>query len=85
VSRLAPDSWESATARAFIAYLLGDVKSASDLCDAAVQKNNRNADIFYLKGLTLLKRGRAREAKILFQRALEIDPNHIDSKKLCGT
>jgi tetratricopeptide (TPR) repeat protein len=79
-ARLAAGGWEGETSEAAIRLLEGKPAECLQRARKARDLNPGNADSFYLAGQALLRLGRRYEAKSEFERALEADVNHRDSR-----
>jgi tetratricopeptide (TPR) repeat protein len=55
---------------------------ALDHWHAVIKRNENNSDLWFLGALSLVNKGRASEAGALCQRALALDPHHVDAAKL---
>jgi len=54
-------------------------KTERGLCENEIQGSPRKARVYSAFGTELMKQGKAGEAKLMFQRAIELDPNEGDA------
>jgi Flp pilus assembly protein TadD len=78
--RLSPGGWRSETAKAALLVLEGRHKESLERISNALNLNQNNPYAYYLAGLSLRALGRREEAVIAFEKALQADAGHRDSK-----
>lgn len=78
---LAPDSESTLLLVGTVLIRLGDCNGAIEYFDKLLTRNNRHVEGWFNKGLALYKLKSFEEAIMCFEKALKIDPDHIDSQR----